>query len=104
MESGSSVSGSGFPIKEAESSGKPLCCLQAEIRAHGFRQFPGDAETAVPIHDCHQVKEAAAQADVCDVHASDLVRGNDYQAPEKVSVSPSFVLRHAQPAFRVDRF
>jgi len=78
--------------------------LQAEARVQGVGQFPGQDVAAVPVHDRHQVQETAAEADVGDVRAPDLVRGNDRQIPEKVRVDPGFILRHAQPGFRIDRF
>lgn len=44
-------------------------CLDAEVSLQCVRDTPGQHLTCVPVHDCHQVKKAAAHRRVGDVGA-----------------------------------
>ena len=61
----------------------------AEARVQRVRQPPGQDVPARPVHDRHQVKEAAVHRDVSDVGAPDMVRPLDCQTPQQIRVDPA---------------
>ena len=65
-------------------SQRPLKGAHAEVALQGIAQFPGQHETAKPVHQSKQEHKAAGQADVGDVAAPDLVAALDRQAFEQV--------------------
>ena len=67
----------------------------AEARVQRVRQPPGQDVPARPVHDRHQVKEAAVHRDVGDVGAPDMVRSLDRQAPEQIGPDPVLGMRIA---------
>ena len=60
----------------------------AEARVQRVRQPPGQDVPARPVHDRHQVKEAALHRDIGDVDAPDMVRPLDVQASQQIRVNP----------------
>lgn len=61
--------------------------VHAERCVHAVAESPGQHLTAVPVHDCHQVGEAARQPDVRYVRASHLVRPRDRHTPQQVRIN-----------------
>ena len=71
---------SGLPCRARASSS----VSRAEACVQRVRQTPGQDEPARPVHDRHQVKEAALHRDVGDVGAPDMVRPLDCQTPQQI--------------------
>ena len=74
-----------------------------EARIQRVRQPPGQDVAACPVHDRHQVEEAAAHRDVGDVGAPDVVRPLDPQALEKIGPHPVLGVRIAGARRPIDR-
>ena len=77
--------------------------LDAEARIQGVRQAPGQHMPARPVHDRHQVKEAAPYLDVGNVGAPDLVRPFDLQTLEQIGIDPALGMRLAGARCSIDR-
>ena len=77
--------------------------LDAKVRVQAVRQPPGQHMPARPIHDRHQVKEAAPHRDVADAGAPDMVRPLDRQTFEQIGVDPVPGMRIAGAWRPVDR-
>ena len=69
--------------------------VRAEACVQCVRQTPGQDVPARPVHDRHQVKEAAVHRDVSDVGAPDMVRPLDCQTPQQIRVDPALGVRIA---------
>ena len=76
--------------------------VRAEARVQRVRQPPSQHVAARPVHDRHQVEEAAPHRDVGDVGAPDMVRPLDPQIPQQIRVNPVLGVRRAGPR-RPDR-
>ena len=75
----------------------------AEARVQRVRQPPSQDEPARPVHDRHQVKEAAVHRDVSDVGAPDMVRPLDRQTPQQIRVDPALGVGRAGAWRPIDR-
>ena len=77
--------------------------VRAEACVQCVRQTPGQNEPARPVHDRHQVKEAALHRDVGDIGAPDMVRPLDRQAPQQIGPDPVLGVRIAGARRPIDR-
>ena len=77
--------------------------VRAEACVQCVRQTPGQDVPARPVHDRHQVKEAALHRDIGDVGAPDVVRPLDCQAPQQIWVDPVLGVRIAGARRPIDR-
>ena len=75
----------------------------AEACVQRVRQPPGQDVPTCPVHDRHQVKEAALHRDVSDVGAPDMVRPLDRQTPQQIRVDPVLGVRIAGTRRPIDR-
>ena len=75
---------SGLPCRARASSSASVQKLASSV----FDRRQGQNEPARPVHDRHQVKEAALHRDVGDVGAPDMVRPLDRQTPEQIRPDP----------------
>ena len=80
-----------------------LQCVRAEARVQRVRQPPGQDKAARPVHDRHQVEEAALHRDIGDVGAPDVIRPLDRQAAQQIRVNPVLGVRIAGPRRPIDR-
>ena len=85
------------------SMNRPLPRVRAEARVQRVRQPPGQDEAARPVHDRHQVEEAALHRDIGDVGAPDGIRPLDRQAAQQIRVNPVLGVRIAGPRRPIDR-
>ncbi len=77
--------------------------LDTEACVQRVRQPPGQDVPACPVHDRHQIQEAALHRDIGDVGAPDVVRPLDPQVLEQTGPHPVLGMRHASPRRPVDR-
>jgi hypothetical protein len=90
-------------VRLAEARQGLLQRRDAERAVHGVGQPPGEHRPARPIHDRHEIKEAAADRDVGDVRAPDLVRSIDGETAQEVRVYLVLGRRPAQAWLRAER-
>ena len=78
-------------------------CVCAEACVQRVRQPPSEDVAARPVHDRHQVEEAAPHRDIGDVGAPDMVRPLDRQAPQQIRVDPVLGVGRAGARRPIDR-
>ena len=70
-------------LRSAEPRQRLLQRRDAELAVHGVGQPPRQHRPARPVPDCDEAEEAAADGDVGDVGAPDLVRPLDGQTTQQ---------------------
>ena len=70
-------------LRRAEARQRFLEWRDAKRDVHRIGQAPAQHGARCPIHDRHQIEEPAADRDVGDVRAPDLVRPLDRQTPQQ---------------------
>jgi len=56
--------------------------LNAEFRIHAVRLPPGQHLSTIPVHDRHEIQEAAPHRDIRDADAPDLVGPVDHRVSQ----------------------
>ena len=99
-------------LRSAEAAERFFECRDAERGVHGVGQPPRQHRPARPVHDRHQIEEAARKRDIGDVRAPDLVRPLDRKTAQQVRKilcpGAGFVVRGfgpsaAMPILRISR-
>ncbi len=75
----------------------------AEVGTHRVRQPPGQHLSGRPVHDRHQIEEAAPHRDIGDIRAPDMVGPLDCQLAPQARIDPVRGMRIAGPGPLVDR-
>ena len=76
--------------------------LDAEPGIQGVGQPPGEHTARGPVHDGHQVQEAALDENVGDISRPDLIRPVDGEPLEKIGVHPVLGMPGGGPRRLVD--
>ena len=77
--------------------------LHTARRLHRIGQTPGKDFAALPIHDRHQIEEAALDRNIRDVRTPDLIRSCDRQVPQQLRINPMLRVRLTGARFLINR-